>query len=255
VAKFLFANNAQTTLAADVASGDTTIAVSPGTGDEFPTPGAGEQFAVTFLDALTGLVTEIAYCTSRTDDTLTVVRAQEGTIAKDWSAGDTVANFCTAGQMAAMLQLADLGGPVAFWAAGGSANALTITPAPPYTAYTAGMMLFVQIASNNSGAATINVNGLGAKAIVDQAGAALTANQLVAGRIVGLGYTGTAFRLETAPPISSFISTAPAIGTVTNAEKVPMDDGSGTIKSGTVAQLAATINAENLFLAYFLGGY
>ena len=63
---------------------------------------------MTFNDAATGLLTEIVYCTARTGDICTIVRAQEGTAAQSWLAGDLAANLITAGQMAAMVQTAAL---------------------------------------------------------------------------------------------------------------------------------------------------
>lgn len=79
-------------------------------------------------------------------------------------------------------------------AAAGSANALTATLAPALVAYTAGLTLHIKIATTNTGAATINVNGLGAKAIVDRIGSALSAGDLIAGEVVRLTYDGTQFR-------------------------------------------------------------
>jgi hypothetical protein len=108
VSIFLFANNAATTLAAPISSTATSVTLASGTGSEFPSPSAGQQFELTFNDAATGLLTEIVYCTSRSGDVLTIVRAQEGTTAQSWLAGDLAANLVTAGQMAAMLQTASL---------------------------------------------------------------------------------------------------------------------------------------------------
>lgn len=108
MATFLFANDAASTLAAPISNSATTINLASGTGAEFPSPGAQQQFSLTLTDAATGLLTEIVYCTARSGDTLTVVRAQEGTVAQSWLAGDLADLLCTAGQMAAMLQSATL---------------------------------------------------------------------------------------------------------------------------------------------------
>ncbi|ODA95556.1 hypothetical protein BFX40_23640 [Mesorhizobium sp. SEMIA 3007] len=56
----------------------------------------------------------------------------------------------------------DIGGAIA---AGGTANALTVTANSPFAAYADGLMLAVRIATDNTGAATLNVNGLGVKSI------------------------------------------------------------------------------------------
>lgn len=106
--QFVWANNAASTLAGPISNTTTTLNVASGQGALFPNPSAGQQFALTMTDAATGLNTEIMYCTARSGDTLTVVRAQEGTVAQNWLAGDPCANLITAGQMAAMIQGATL---------------------------------------------------------------------------------------------------------------------------------------------------
>jgi hypothetical protein len=82
------ANNAVSQLAANVAVGATTLAVTPGDGAKFPTLGAGDWFPLTVVKSSGAL--EIMRCTARTTDTLTVSRAQEGTAALAFSAGDRV---------------------------------------------------------------------------------------------------------------------------------------------------------------------
>lgn len=108
--EFLFANNATTTLAESVSATATVLNVSAGDGELFPTPSTGQAFAVTLVDAATGLTNEICYCTSRSGDALTVVRGQEGKNALAWSAGDTCANYITADVMESWLQESDLDG-------------------------------------------------------------------------------------------------------------------------------------------------
>ena len=76
----------------------------------------------------------------------------------------------------------------------GSSNALIVVLAPALLAYTPGLQINIKVATTNTGAATINVNGLGAKSIVDRTGTALSAGDLVAGEIVSLVYDGTRFR-------------------------------------------------------------
>jgi hypothetical protein len=64
--------------------------------------------------------------------------------------------------------------------AGGSANALTATLAPVPAALTDDLVVVVRIASTNTGAATLNLNGLGVVAIVGQDHAALQGSELFA---------------------------------------------------------------------------
>ncbi|MEP9350559.1 phage tail protein [Xanthobacter sp. KR7-225] len=84
---------------------------------------------------------------------------------------------------------------VVYALAGGTANALTATPSPAVLSYYAGLMLMVQVASTNTGAATIDVSGLGAKAISYRDGNELAPGDLRGGEAVQLVYDGAAFRL------------------------------------------------------------
>jgi hypothetical protein len=71
-----------------------------------------------------------------------------------------------------------------FQAVGGSANALTLTPAPPLTAYADYEVATFEAIATNTGAATFNVSGVGAKALRKmQSGAdvALVAGDIQAG--------------------------------------------------------------------------
>jgi hypothetical protein len=81
--------------------------------------------------------------------------------------------------------------------AGGTANAITVSLSPAITAYTAGMVIrFINGASANTGATTLNVNGVGAVALNKGDGTtALAAGDLPAGHIVTVIYDGTRFRL------------------------------------------------------------
>lgn len=102
--QFVFANNAKSTVAAPVAPGATTVTLFTGEGALFPSPGSGQQFAISFLDQATATQREIMYCTSRTGDVLTVVRAREGTSAETWVIGDFANGYITAGVAAAFGQ-------------------------------------------------------------------------------------------------------------------------------------------------------
>lgn len=105
---FVFSNFNQTTLAAGIGPSATSITVATGTGALYPSPGAGEQFALTLNDASTRLNFEIVYCTARTGDVLTVVRGQEGTTPASWVIGDFCWNGITSGQMNEVVQVAHM---------------------------------------------------------------------------------------------------------------------------------------------------
>ncbi|CNF18124.1 hypothetical protein [Yersinia intermedia] len=96
----LSANNASTVLSAGISASATTLTVNTGTGGLFPSPVSGTSFfKLTLIDAATGTLTEIVHVTARTGDTMTIVRAQEGTVSRLWSANDIAANMMTAGTL------------------------------------------------------------------------------------------------------------------------------------------------------------
>lgn len=72
--------------------------------------------------------------------------------------------------------------------AGGTANALTVTLDPPITAYVAGRnpLRVLTGAAPNSGAMTINVDGLGAVALVNRDGTPISSGQIAADSLLEL---------------------------------------------------------------------
>lgn len=74
-------------------------------------------------------------------------------------------------------------------------NALLGTSVPPYTSYVAGMTLSFIPVNTNTGAVTIDVDGLGAKNIYVGSSSVLSGGELVAGRIALVEYDGTRFQL------------------------------------------------------------
>jgi hypothetical protein len=101
---FLFADNARSTLAANLSVGGTTITLATGGGALFPNPGPNQQFALTLNDVATQGFFEVVWCTARAGDILTVLRGQEGTTPRAWTTGDYVWNGPTAAQMNNMVQ-------------------------------------------------------------------------------------------------------------------------------------------------------
>ena len=81
-------NNTSSTLAAAITNTDVGLTVSAGTGASFPSLGAGEYFYATLVDSAG--VAEIVKVTARTDDAMTIVRAQENTGAAAFAAGTLI---------------------------------------------------------------------------------------------------------------------------------------------------------------------
>ena len=136
---FLFANDAQTAISSPVLSTDTVINVASGTGVYFPAPATNQQIALTIISATNPLIREIVYCTSISGDALTVVRAQESTVAWAWNLGDYIENIFTAGSCGSFLQAYGLanglyGYPVSNLV-GGSYGSLPYQSAPNVTSF------------------------------------------------------------------------------------------------------------------------
>ena len=77
----------------------------------------------------------------------------------------------------------------------GSANTYAAAYLPAITAYTAGQMLSFKAGVANTGASTLNVNGLGAKEIKKNGSADLAANDIKSGQVVTVIYDGTQFQM------------------------------------------------------------
>jgi len=99
---------------------------------------------------------------------------------------------------------------------GGSANAITLTlPAiVELTEYILGQRFSFKATASNTGAATININGVGAKPVLKTGGVAVTAGSIIAGGVYDVYYDGTAFQLTAGAGFaSSEATTAEVTGT------------------------------------------
>ena len=110
----LFNNFAKTTLTADINADDATINVA--SGSVFPAPANGDYFMVVLAKPSAGEETtwEICKCTARNNNTLTVVRGQEGTTAKNWAIGDKAENRLTAGSLQRLSSSSSNGGGMTY---------------------------------------------------------------------------------------------------------------------------------------------
>lgn len=202
--QLLWSNNAQTTIAGSISNTATNVNLASGTGALFPNPGAGQGFTGTFTDAATGLLHEIVLVTGRTGDTLTIVRAQEGTIGLNWTANDLFANLWTAGAAASLVQAYQLQFQTGNYAQDtGSANSYLVALNPTVSsAPAAGFIVRVRIANTNTGASTLDA-GWGAATIIRRYGTNLIGNELPANRIAELIWNGTQFQLLSIAPATS----------------------------------------------------
>ena len=83
----LWANNISLRLGGPLAIDATSIELASGGGDRIGLSPTGGQFFLVSL--VSGTTLEVVRCTARTNDTLTVTRAQEGTSARAWQVSGT----------------------------------------------------------------------------------------------------------------------------------------------------------------------
>ncbi len=88
-----------------------------------------------------------------------------------------------------------------------SANTITAALSPALTSYVAGQTVYIKAANTNTGATTINLNGLGSKNVTFGNGGAIGAGDIVSGGIAILQYDGTQFQLKN-PGTADFSATA-----------------------------------------------
>lgn len=145
---------------------------------------------------------------------------------------------------------------------GGAADVYTLTPTNALPAYGNCMLVEFSPTVNGTGAATLNISGLGAKAIKSVTGAAMTLGDLIVGQVYLAFYNGTEFRLasmtknyidQLAFAAAGFPNQAGNAGKAlvtdgTNPAWTSMDLRGGPIfskgNSGTTAQVATYTDGE-----------
>lgn len=166
------------------------------------------------------------------------------------------------GMMAAIKAWWDesLGGVTAHATDTGSADAYVIAPAPAITAYEAGQAFHFFAVNANTGASTLNVNGLGAKAI-QRIGVALSSDDIGAGDLVHVIYDGTQFQLPVIPANLSLAGLAVdtdtlyvdsvngriGVGTVVPSAKLHLNGIDSDFSSGPIVRITTNVDAYPLF--------
>ena len=129
-----------------------------------------------------------------------------------------------------------------YYAATGT-NTITITCDPVPTAYAVGQMFVIKWAATNTGATTLNVNALGAKA-VQYCGTALKGGELVSGKMGIVVYDGTQFELLT-----------PFVLHVQDTANKHLGIGSGVFANGTGGTTNPNVGIGQGALAALTTGY
>lgn len=125
-------------------------------------------------------------------------------------------------------------------AASGSANVYAVTLDASVVALTEGFAVAFKPSATNSGASTLNVNGIGAVSIKTPSGANVAAGQLVIGNIYTLRYNGTNFILQGEGAIGNMVA-ADLLSGKTGTTPAGLITGS-MVDRGTVNIMPSTAN-------------
>jgi len=133
-------------------------------------------------------------------DGVNTMRVEDSALVRDIGSFETVVNFTnpTANRTqthqdasGTIALLEDL--PASATASGTNTYAATLSPA--ITAYDNDLRVWIRFTNANTGASTLNLNGLGARTIVKNSTQALIQGDIIAGQILNLAYDGTNFQV------------------------------------------------------------
>jgi hypothetical protein len=128
----------------------------------------------------------------------------------------------------------------------GGVNAVAVTLPVTVTSYTAGMTVYVKIGNDNTGGSTLNINTVGAKAILRPDGSTLRRGDLLKGEVAELVFDGTNFYKI---GLSGLTLTAPRTYYVDGANGSDANDGlqpGAGHAFGTVQKAVDTAQVFNL---------
>ena len=182
-------NLAKSTLSNGITSAITTVVVQSGAGVNFPALGVSDYFYAALQNAF-GTI-ELVKVTARANDTMTIVRAQGGTAALSWAAGDVFALRMTAETFTDYIQQQIQTARAIINVVGATNLTGTVTG---ITAYVTQAQYSFIAAANNVGPINIAISGLGTRNIFYN-GAALIAGAILAGKTYLLVDDGTQLNL------------------------------------------------------------
>lgn len=120
----------------------------------------------------------------------------------------------------------------------GTASVWTATPTPAFPAYVAGQRLCLFVTNPNTGAFTLNVNGLGNRDVLWADGSAPKQGDATAGAILDVSYDGTSWLIKgLSPKQASALAGRPNITTYTSGS------GNFTVPAGVTFLDVETVGA------------
>lgn len=144
-----------------------------------------------------------------------------------------------------------------FAADAGASDAYAITLSPALTAYAAGQSLVFKANTSNTGAATLNVNALGAKNVKKYCNGAISdleTNDIKASQLVHVSYDGTQYLLHTVPATS--LTSAVAFEAQTFFDTTAQTGAQATtLVAGSTTDASSLHTHANLVLPFHLTAF
>lgn len=127
-------------------------------------------------------------------------------------------------------------------------NTITANTSPVFTAYATGQEFSFVAAANNTGAVTLNINSIGAKAITRNGTDPLAQGDIFSGAMVSVLFDGTQFQLQNTPTTGRFLGVQVFLGnatyTPTSGMKTVIFEVQGGGASGGGATLPSSGNVS-----------
>ena len=247
----LFSNNASTTVSGSITAASTSVALAAGTGVLFPNPTGGNFYVATFYDQATKTVNEIIHVTAMSGDIATIVRAQEGTTAKAWNAGDIFANLVTAGTLNAFVQAGT--GPantsIVYVGTDTSVtpNLIVATTNPVPSSLATGMLFNILVKNNSTGSGPVNLQLNGGSSILAtrQNGASLVAGDITGNEEMMFVYNGVNFTAMVPNTLPPTLSQPPVTTFYVRTDGNNNNTGFANTSSQAFATIYGAVNAIN----------
>lgn len=214
--KYLFKDDATTTLATGISAASSSLQVVSGGGALFPGVGASQAFIATLIKNGNPAIKEVVLVTGRSGDNMTgLVRNLSGTGALTWNAGDTFAMLQPAEIMALFAQIIDLQAQQTNYVIDtGTANAYHVTLSPALNGHVIGMPIRFKAAHTNTSATCTFHDGIGSAPLITPEGTGIPIGVIVGGGIYEAIWDGSDFELVSNP--AYFFSQI--AGSVSNAQ-------------------------------------
>ena len=136
-------------------------------------------------------------------------------------------------------------GLVSYGSTGGTANAITVTMPFTQAVYTDGLVVVFKSLATNTGAVTVQVDGLGIKSLVAQNGDALVAGDIIASHIIQIRYNSTLDKFEMVGISSGVLNAYQAAAAASAAAALTSEGNAAASEAAAAASEAAAAASES----------